>query len=62
VKLNKLTIHDPGHSSLGSGAEVVVGACVVVGGGRRVVGRGRGVAGTRVLSQQIDPLLQFAVL
>lgn len=54
-------MQDPGHSSLGSGADVVVGGWVVVGGGLLVVGRGRGVAGTLVLSQQTDPLLQFDV-
>lgn len=58
VKLSKLTMHDPGQSSLGSGGDVVVGAGVVV----VVRGRGRGVAGTRVLSQQTDPLLQVDVL
>lgn len=61
MKLSKLTMQDPGHSSLGSGADVVVGGWVVVGGGLLVVGRGRGVAGTLVLSQQTDPLLQFDV-
>lgn len=61
VKLSKLTMHDPGHSSRGSGGEAVVGTGVVVV-GRRVVGRGRGVAGTRVLSQQTEPLLQVEVL
>lgn len=55
-------MHDPGHSSRGSGGDAVVGGWVVVGGGLRVVGRGRWVAGTRVLSQQTDPLLQFDVL
>lgn len=54
-------MHEPGHSSRGSGGDVGAGACVVVGGGLLVVGRGRGVDGTRVLSQQIDPLLQLEV-
>lgn len=57
VKLNRLTIHEPGHSSRGSGGEVVVGYVVVCGGGggRLVAGRGFGVTGTRVLSQQTEP-------
>lgn len=53
-------MHDPGHSSRGSGAAVVVvtGAGV----GRRVgAGRGFGVANDRVLSQQTEPRLQLAV-
>lgn len=59
MKLRRLTIHDPGHSSRGSGGDVVVGGCVVVVGGRRVVGRTLGA--TFVLSQHTDPLLQFDV-
>lgn len=62
VKLSNPTMHEPGHSSLGSGAAVVVGACVVVvgGGGGGRFGGGL-VTGAFVLSQQIDPRLQFAV-
>lgn len=43
MKLNKLTMQEPGHSSLGSGDVVVLGAAVVggvVGIGRLVCGRG----------------------
>lgn len=58
VKLNRLTIHDPGHSSRGSGAPVVV----VTGGGVGLrVGLGFGVVNARVLSQQTVPRLQLAV-
>lgn len=62
VKLSNPTIHEPGHSSLGSGATVVVGACVVVvvGGGGGRFGAGL-VTGAFVLSQQIEPRLQFEV-
>lgn len=60
MKLNKLTIQDPGHSSRGSGSAVVVGGCVVVGGGLLVVGLV--FAATFVLSQHTDPLLQLDVL
>jgi hypothetical protein len=63
VKLNRLTIHDPGHSSLGSSGGVVVGCGVVVDGtGRLGAGRGFGVTATLVLSQHTDPRLQFDVL
>jgi hypothetical protein len=62
VKLNSPTIHDPGHSSRGSGIGVVVGAGASVvgggGGGRRCTG---GFGATLVLSQQINPGLQFDV-
>lgn len=58
VKLSKLTIHEPGHSSRGSGGDVVVGGDV----GRVICGRGFCVDTTRVLSQQTEPLLQFDVL
>lgn len=51
-------MHEPGHSSRGSGGEVVVGGCVVVGGGLLVVGR---VFCTLVLSQHTEPLLQLEV-
>lgn len=53
-------MHDPGHSSRGSGAAVVV---VTGGGVGRLVGAGRGlgVASALVLSQQTDPRLQLAV-
>lgn len=53
-------MHEPGHSSRGSGGDVGGGGVVVVI-GRLVVGRGRCVAGTLVLSQHTDPLLQFDV-
>lgn len=61
MKLNRLTIHDPGHSSLESGGDVGAGGGVVVV-GLLVVGLGLCVTGTLVLSQQTDPLLQFDVL
>lgn len=56
------TIQDPGHSGLGSGDEFVVGATVVVCVGEFGLGLGLGVVGADlVLSQQIEPLLQFDV-
>lgn len=58
VKLNKLTIHEPGHSSRGSGGGVVVGGSV----GLVTCGRGFWVDAIRLLSQHTDPLLQFDVL
>lgn len=51
-------MHDPGHSSRGSGAPVVVTTGAAVG---LRVGRGFGVVSARVLSQQTVPRLQFAV-
>ena len=57
MKLSKLTIQEPGHSSRGSGAGVVGG------GGVGLVGCGRGfcVDAIRVLSQHTEPLLQLEV-
>lgn len=62
MKLNRPTMHDPGHSSRGSGAAVVVGAwvVVVVGGGGGRFGAGL-VTGALVLSQQMEPRLQLEV-
>lgn len=62
MKLNKPTIHVPGHSVRGSGFSVgSVGAGVVVR-GRVGAGRGLGVGTVRVLSQQTEPFLQFDVI
>lgn len=57
VKLNKLTMHEPGHSSRGSGGDVVVGGGVAF----VTCGRGLWVDAIRLLSQQTEPLLQFDV-
>lgn len=56
-------MQEPGHSSRGSGIEVVAGAWVVVATvcGRLVCGRGRCVDATLELSQHTDPLLQLTV-
>lgn len=69
VKLSKLTIHEPGHSSLGSGNGVfciTYGACVGGGGGDDVggyltCGGGFGEP-ARELSQQTEPLAQVVGL
>ena len=54
-------MQEPGHSSLGSGADVVgAGVVVVVVGGGGLFG-GSLVTGALVLSQQTDPRLQLAV-
>lgn len=65
VKLNKLTIHVPGHSSLGSGGSVVSDGDGVVGlvdGGRLGGGLVLMLLDVLVLSQHTDPLLQVEVL
>ncbi len=51
-------MHEPGHSSRGSGGEVVVGGDVAL----VTWGRGFCVDAIRLLSQQTEPLLQFDVL
>lgn len=58
VKLSKLTMHEPGHSSRGSGGDVVVGGDV----GFVTCGRGFCVDAIRLLSQHTEPLLQLDVL
>lgn len=51
-------MHEPGHSSRGSGGDVVVGGAVAF----VVCGRGFWVDAIRLLSQQTEPLLQLDVL